>query len=336
MIARVGKVASGALSMRCSPARLTAIVALGLGPIGGDAVNAFAQSGPDAPSALRVELAVEPETVRIGEPFDAAVQVISGDGFTVDYLDFVGSDTLEALGPVRTVLGEGGGTVAIDELVAWVAGVPLEAQVPVRVADGGGAFTIVHVRLRVPTVSSVLPPEPAEVQPRPPTPLLNLGGGGWPWWVWLLLLLGVLGAGFVGWLFRSRVRGRPDPMVFEDPRGGALRQLDEEAANALRKGSQEELYRVVSEVMRTYLWRLDPAFGRDLTTTELFVRMRGRGVAGEFVRSLEVVLNDADRVKFARHRPEGGEAQRTLEQARAWVVGYPPPMDELAARGRAA
>jgi hypothetical protein len=323
------------MTLRSCPAITTSLVAaLAL-------LAASASAQAPAAGALRVELGVEPEEVTVGEPFYAALRIVPPTGFQVEYADIAGGDSLQALGPVQLTRTPAGDTAAVYTLVAWVAGAPLRVTVPVQVIDPNGVARSHTVALQLPTVISVLPAgadtDAEAIAPQPPKGLIVPPlFASFPWWWWLALLLGAL---LAAWLaYRLLRRRAPEEVQLDiDPREWALRQLDDRGAGAhLRSGEFTILFKHVSWVARTYVFRVRGELSPDLTTTELIERFGASDVDAGLVRALAEILFSADRVKFARHRASAVEAENLLRGARAWVREYPPAEEAIPGGRRAA
>src|SRR5690606_12325310 len=96
-----------------------------------------------------------------------------------------------------------------------------------------------------------------------------------------------------------------------------------------------EVFRRVSWVLRNYLCRVEPAWSADLTTTELLERLRFVPLDPAALSRLERLLLAADRVKFSGRFAGPDEAERLLEESRAWVESFPLPDAGEGDRGRA-
>jgi hypothetical protein len=277
---------------------------------------AQAAAGP-----VRVSLGVEPARVTVGETFHAAVQVSAPQGFSVEYLDFAGNDSIQAIAPVEVARTDEGQTVGVYALAAWIAAPPPAAAVAVRLIGPDGTARVQQVNLRLPEILSVLPARDEEVVPRPARGLIVAAVlDAYPWWWWLALLLLALAAAAAAWWMLRRREAGEEVEPLGDPRGWALAQLDAPAARPL-EGT--EVYQRMSWVVRTYVWRVSPSLGRDLTTTELLRTMLGLGEERRVTEPLAALLAAADRVKFAGVEPLASAAQRDVEEARRWVTGYP-------------
>ncbi len=103
----------------------------------------------------------------------------------------------------------------------------------------------------------------------------------------------------------------------------------------IEQGEMKEFYTRISEAVRDYAAALEPAWGEDLTTTELLTRFRAQ-VGPETARALRDVLRPADQVKFARRSPDAQTARSEWEAARDWVADFQWPPDVDGAREEAA
>ena len=317
--------------MRPLPRRVAGLGLLHLLP-----AVAAAQQGP-APSPLPplpVSSAVAPETVTVGERFRSVLQVVVPAGATVDFSPLAAGDTLQPVDSVRVIPGRSGEPpIASYSLVAWVAGAPLRAQAPVRVALPDGSAATYLLPLRLPVVRSVLPADTAGVEPRPARGLLAVPGAGRPLWPWIVALTALLAAG-VAWLLRRR---RPQVQEEEPtPRERALAALDRIAAERGGRAEADVLYAGATRALRRYVGELEASWGADLTTRELLTTLGSEGVAPDVREELWRLLQHADGVKFARYSPTAEEVEAFLAGARRWVRAYPPAEGSLPGEREAA
>jgi hypothetical protein len=174
-------------------------------------------------------------------------------------------------------------------------------------------------------VTSSLP----EGEPGPPEWPESPFGGGPPWYAWLAGAALAVGLGLL--VLRRR---RPDA---EEPAAAAAPPEPTAAQRALRRlaaleselsGAERDptaFYVALAGVVRDYLGeRLRiPA---DVMTTPECVRAAGNGAAGR--PRLGRVLDAADLVKFARHRPDADEPRRLLGEAGDFVRETSPGKDD--------
>jgi hypothetical protein len=297
---------------------VTALLLLGASP-------AHAQA-PGSPATVRVAVGVHPASVTGGDPFEVAVRVTVGEGARVLFPDVGGGDALQALDPVRAAApSEAGEHTAVYGLVAWRPGALPETTVSVGVVFGADTARY-RVRLPLPEVESVLPAGDTVPPPRPAKAVLPLEQATPASWLWLLLLLALLAALAVAWsAWRARRRRPPAPVRRASPRERALAELDAALAGSdLQNGELRAFHSAVAHAVRRYLAELSPAWGADLTTSELLGRIRSsRSVGRAEADRLRSLLQHADRAKFAPERVAPAEAQRFWESARAWVASFP-------------
>jgi hypothetical protein len=96
----------------------------------------------------------------------------------------------------------------------------------------------------------------------------------------------------------------------------ALARLDALRAEGLaERGEWKPLHLALSEIIRDYLGLRYGFDALEMTSTELLVALRARGVAGQEMVMIEAFVGACDLVKFAKHVPSFTEAQATLESA---------------------
>ena len=272
-------------------------------------------------STTELFLGVSPTEVTVGDRFQAVVRVDGPDGTRIEYPDITGGDTIQSVAPLRITTTAAGDTVAVYTLVAWIAGQPLQATLPVRLHSAAGVSEL-DVALRLPTVRSVLPAGDTIVEPRPPKPLIVPPLLGKAQSLWLYLLLAALAAGALGYWLLDRHR-RAESAEPGDPRAWAMAQLDLlEASPAKTHEERVGRYQRISRILRLYVARIDPGFGLDLTTPELTQSLHQRSTP-EVAASLSRLLDAADKVKFAGARPGQLDADLLLDDARAFVALFP-------------
>lgn len=275
-------------------------------------------------AAQEVRVGVAPDTVRVGDIFRAVVRVVLPPGYGVvlpDSLPLGGE--AEQAGRRRDVVDElpGGGrrVTATYPLSAWRPGPLALPAVAVRLVGPAGERTI-QARLPSPVVRSVLPADTQGVEPRGLKDVLGASRTLWP-----LLLALLAGAVAVSGALYWRRRARAVPALLEapvSPLERALRALDRARELGLVEAAGfKPFYSLVSDAVRGYLAALNPAWGVELTTTELLERAAA-GMPPETAAVLARILRAADLVKFARRRPEPDEAVGDWEAARAWVLAY--------------
>lgn len=277
---------------------------------------------PGAAAAQRAAAVVRPDTVRVGDVFEVAVAVEVPAGHRV-----VLPDTLEVAGDVENAgrrrmatapLPDGGERVtARYPLAAWRPdeGIEIPVTVLIEGPDGGEERVIMA---RLPVVRSVLPPDTAGTEPRPPKDVLGPDRTILPL---VLAALGFLAVAIALWWWWRRRRGAEATVALPSatPRERALALLEEARDLGLvERGAYKEFYTLVSGALRGYLAAVDPRWGEEWTTTELCERARD-AMAPEALVGLAGILEAADLVKFAKRRPAPAEAYAEWEAAHAWL-----------------
>ncbi len=300
------------------------------------------------------------DTVEVGEVFELLVRVPVPAGSVVRFPDTVATtEVIESYAPVSweaepdpsggatlvlsyAVIAYGAGMMPVpgfDVLVSsrdrGVAGISLPGGSVVGEWTDAPAADAAYVRpLRVPRrgvwVNPVFTPEQVEAGLQP-MPSADVMGSSWHWpsvlvGLFFTGMLGVVVAGAVrsGILPSSRwVAAAPGSAHWtpETSRKQAMDELDRLLEEDLpAKGRLLELYTRSSGIIRRYAERLDPAYGADLTSSELMHRLQARSHERDGAALFDE-LRTAEIVKFGRFRPETGEAETHLRSLRAWLEG---------------
>jgi hypothetical protein len=190
-----------------------------------------------------------------------------------------------------------------------------------------GAARDVNVALPSFTVTSVLPQDTANIQPKPAKDVLGANRLWWPLLLALLLALLIAIALYIWWRRRRpHVEEVIVPLV--PPRTAALEQLEALGrAGLLERGELRPYYIRLTEILRHYAASVDGGWSVDLTTAELAQRMRSANRTAEAV-ALVRILGTGDMVKFARLKPDAHTARSDLDAARAWVERTGPAEPE--------
>ena len=289
-----------------------------------------------AQSSPRISVGVVPETVTVGDRFRSVVRISAPAGFRVVFPP--APDSSAALQPVDSarIIAAQGEWTAVYPLVGWSTALPSEPpRLAVRMIRPDGAAEIVRVALPLPSVRSVLPPDSAEVEPKPARDVVDLPRG-FPWLALIAALIAALGALLWWWKGRMGVRplplAAPPPSAPPDPRADALATLDRlRSAGLLERREWKEFHSRLAGVLRGYLAILSPRWSDDLTTWELIAMLREEGIEPGQVEELYEILSDADLVKFARREPTAADAERSWTAAREWVAAFAPAAPSSAA-----
>jgi hypothetical protein len=308
-------------------------------------VLAFAML-PAVVQAQEVRTAVVPDSIHVGDIFRVAVRVLVPAGAVVVFPDTLAVPAnVEAAARRETTVDstEDGrmAHTAVYPLTAWRTG-PVELPPTTLAVVSPRGESEVEATFRPFNVTTLLPGDTAEIEPRPARDVVGSSRLLWPFVVGALLVIVALALGM--WVWRRR---RPVALAEAGvlPRDAALAELDRiRKLGYLERNELKAFYTAVASVLRRYTAQLDPRWGAQLTTTELWRSMRrvlddpspvpagGQPGAAEDGSNEAVelysMLGRADLVKFARARPAVAEAGAVWAEARGWVEQYPPPQAE--------
>ncbi len=199
----------------------------------------------------RIVVAVDPDSVRVGEPFTVGVTVRRADPGDVVFPAVLPlADDLEQQGPVEVRATEDGREWrAYYRIVGWRADRLVISPFEIETATGEGSFTRARVAPPPVTVLSVLPGEEADLPLRDARPFLKLTG--FPWWI-LLLALALAAAAW--WWWRRRRARAGTGLSLLGPGERALRELAR-LREAWGSGALPgvELYDGVEDALRSYV-----------------------------------------------------------------------------------
>ena len=281
-----------------------------------------------APVAVQMGYAIEPDTVTVGDPFRLTVRIRAPLGASIQFP--AGPDSggkVEALDPRQEQ--QSADTTALEvtgiwRLAAWDVG-----DLPIRIDDiivtVDGRERSVPVNALSVHVRSVLPADTAQRIPKPQRDLFEFGR---PWWHWLLAALAVLGIiGLFWWWWYRRSKRKKGEV--DDPFADAEAEFERvERLGLVEAGERGRHVALMVEVLRSYLARRVPDAHPSLTTNELLIAVREHKTVP--VNRLALVLADADLVKFAR-RATTAERARELGQEARGIVGAIKAAEERAA-----
>jgi len=283
--------------------------------------------------------AVVGDSIHVGDQVPVLVQITVGPDDRVIFPDTLplGSADLENAARVRQLadtLADGRIQVTgVYTVTPWRPGDLAVPDLPILVSGSGGDIHTVTATLPVVQVLSVLPADPALLEPMPAKGVI---GPSFPWWPFALLGLVILALGALAWWWLRRRRPATvarAPAVH--PRDRALAALDEaRSAGLIDRGEWKEFYTRVAYALRGYLEAVEPGWSEDLTTSELLTIVRA--TAGpDHSAALATLLRPADQVKFARREPDADTAMAEWAAARRWVEHFdvrrqPSPVEEAA------
>jgi hypothetical protein len=325
-----------AAASTCVGARAAASTCVGALLLVCTAGGAAGQGG----SPYRVNSAVVPQTITVGDVFQAAVRIELPSGTAVAF-----ADSLALPANVETA---GRRVIQVDTTaegrIAFTAAYPLTAWRP-----GDVTLPVTRLVVRSPPgdrpqqqttqrddtisvtfpafdIESVLPGDTTGIEPKPAKDVLGANRVWWPFLVAGALLLALLFALYV-WRKRRRPVMVVAPAAVVPPRDRALAALEAARASGMvERGELKGFYTTVTDAVRAYVQALDGRWGRELTTSELAGRMSGTGIGADAL-SLIGLLGSADLVKFARRQPPPTEAYAEWGAARRFVESFdwPPP-----------
>lgn len=291
-----------------------------------------ASLAPAAAGAATLEVALEPETVTVGDRLEARLILSTGPGELAGEPRF--PEWGERWGAVE-VVEVGAVERHGDEhrqrlvLVAFRTG---DLELPPRpVAVPGPDRT---EELRTPAdlalrVESVLPAgeETEALEPEPPAPPRALPVGA-PFW-WTLGALSLLAAGALALAAR---RHRGGAAAAAGPRRSPAEELTRALAEVREVPAPEEGHARLSLALRRYLGRSLGFPAVESTTSEIRRELRARRVPAAVEGRTDEILRACDRVKFAREPVARAALAARIEAARE-VAGEleahraPPPVE---------
>jgi hypothetical protein len=291
---------------------LLASVALGV-----PAARAHAQA-TGAPIAVQAAVGIEPDTVRIGDPFLVQIGIRAPLGATITFPQAPDSTgAVQGLDPVRVETRPDSGALVqwgYYRVAAWDIGEQPITLGDVVVTLGGRTRRIAIAGHKV-FVASVLPADTTLRVPKPARPLYEFGTP--MWWLWAALAALALLLLLLWWWWRRRKRERP--VIVVDPFARAEREFARvERLGLVDAGERGRYVALMVEVLRDYLAARYATATLSLTSTELLTTMRGeRAVPNE---RLVRTLNEADLIKFARRAVSNDRARELGREARAIVA----------------
>lgn len=285
--------------------------------LGGVGAIADAQAS-GTPIAVQAAVGIEPDTVRIGDPFLVQIGIRAPLGATIAFPPAPDSTgAVQGLDPVRVeTRPDSGGVVqwGYYRVAAWDVG-----DQPITLGDVvvtlGGRSRRIPIAGRKVFVASVLPADTAQRVPKPPRPLYEFAAP--MWWIWLALAALAVVLFLLWWWWRRRKRARP--IVVPDPFARAEREFARiQALRLIEAGERGRYVTLVIEVLRDYLAARYSKAPLSLTSTELLAALRGeRAVPND---RLMRVLNETDLIKFAQRPVTAERAQEIGREARAIVA----------------
>lgn len=164
--------------------------------------------------------------------------------------------------------------------------------------------------------------------------ILNKAQENWPLIIFIVALL--IGLILIIWLYRKRRRSGNKEEKRIPPYDLALIKLSE--LNSLKlceKGREKEYYTKITEILREYLDNRFEINALEMTTAQIIDAVSKNEEASISKKYIEVVLEMADFVKFAKVRPLPEDNSRTFQAALQYVYDTKPaPKDENTGLGQ--
>ena len=288
--------------------------------LGAQPAHAQQRNRGNADIPVRAGSVVQPDTVRVGDPFIVRVRVAAPAGSEIIFPDGPDSTaTVQALDPVHVdSLNASGGTerTATYRVAAWDVDSQTIRLGDVIVRNGKSERRVALTGITV-FVQSVLPADSAKRVPKPARAIYEFGQP--LWWIWALIAAGVVALLLGIWWWRRR-RNRPKLVTPIDPYKYAESEFARiEALGLVEAGERGRFVALMVEVLRDYLAYRYAAAPLSLTSSELLEVLHGqRPVPHERLRR---ALEEADLVKFAR-RPLSADRARDLGREARAIVGH--------------
>lgn len=285
-------------------------------------------AGTSTARAQQVQSTIVPDSILVGDVFQAAIRLELPPGYSVTAPDTLPvHETVENAGRRRLDTRElpDGGTefTIVYPLTAWRPGEHPLPPVDLTLTGPEGV-RVETVTLPVAYIESVLPVDTAGLTPRPPKDVIGASRLIWPW----ILAALMLALGLVALVYYQRRRRPRGPALTFDvahadsPRERALAALDRIRGQGLvEEGRFKEFYSGTTAVLREFLEDNDAAWGTDLTSAELLAAC-GPALNDDATASLARLLDAADQVKFNRGQPTAEIALADWEAARHWIKSF--------------
>lgn len=259
---------------------------------------------------------VRPETVTVGQHFNATVRVRVPNGAQLSFpLSTDSSARVDTAGTAtrRSVAGPQFTETTVNYvLAAWDTGTQNLGLGDISIALPSGQ-RLASLRALSVYVRSVLPADTAQRKPKPPRPTVTQRVVNWlPWAIAAVVAL-LLALAYWFW---NRRRREGDESVA--PLEWAAREFERvEGSGWLAEGMTERYAIAMAGVVRRYLSLIDPRFAASLTTRELASAVEGSPLP---IDRLIALLEEVDPLKFAARRLSRDAAVRAGAEARALVA----------------
>ena len=276
---------------------------------------ALANTAP-AWSESRVEVAIEPPTITVGDPTTAAISLTLDGGATAeprfpDWSRGWGDAQVLGSGPIEKLAG-GGATRYVQrlQLTAFRTGRIDLPPVAIRLGPGPDGVVTTPAELAL-EVRSVLPGEAAQATPMPPEPPRPLPRPAAALWTIGALALAIAAA---AWF--ARRAGAGVEASASTPALAPFPEL-EAALSALAGEAPAPGHARLSAALRRYLGRALGFPAVESTTREIERQLAARRLDPALVARSARLLREVDQVKFARRASNAEELERRRGEALA-------------------
>ncbi|MBD3271112.1 MAG: hypothetical protein GF384_01075 [Elusimicrobia bacterium] len=290
----------------------------------------------EAEVMVRIQMAVEPEEITIGDVFTLSIEVFTEPG--VELQDFDPAQQLSAFeikdfstqGPKR----KSGKDYRhyTYQLSTFLSGTyTIEPFVVSYTTPQGTTDTIESSPLTV-TVKPVTPKEGEgddirdikKIQRLPVNPWVITG---------IILFIGLCVAGWALYYIRKKRLAQSLVKAYEQTLPAhtiALNRLQELIGlNLVQEGKIKEFYILLSEVIRQYLARRYGMQVMDKTTMELYKDLRESYETKKVSTQIKNFLDQCDLVKFARYVPDQNTIDQDIHNARVLIEHTKEPSHDM-------
>ncbi len=315
--------------MRCSCLFATILVAVAMNPVGAEAVPA----PQEEEDAFSIVASVDRDRITVGDPFLYRITVKSPGNAAIEWPESgrspEGFDLLsfEHEGPLS---GPGGANIDSLRYVLTLYRTGEFSIPPFSlkcILSDGTELSAVSAAIPV-TVVSVIDDEAEDIRDlKDPAEI----PGEVPWYLWVIggLALLAVAAAVILYIRRRRNRGAAngtDAVIERPPDEIALEELDRLALKEwLARGRVNTHYSALSEILRRYLSARYRIAAMEYTTSELMAALNVLDLGNEETRTVRVLFEECDMVKFARHTPDSHRQALSLREGREIVELTRPP-----------
>ncbi len=305
----------------------------------GTAIEKEISQGP-----LVVKTTVQPDTVRLGDPFTLTLSVEGAGEVEVEMPPFgeaLGRLSIVNFTPRQDSKTEDGITRTVQQQIyelqpnrSGEVVIP-SLRVGYRTSTDTDWQEVLTEAIPV-EVTSILPTD-GDLVYQPSRARLAALPVEQPWIPWAIG--GFLALGFVGgvfWWFGRRSEREIQLSAFEQA-SQQLRDLEDTIATCADGDSLDQVYAGLSQVLRGYLERRFAITALEQTTEELKEHLQAdlsthiEVVSAEQVEQILTFLMMCDGVKFAGHQKSHSDAQADWTQVKSWIEGMHQQSEQVTA-----